>query len=78
MFPPEFVPGGSIASLVKRFGAFPEDVVRKYTREIVEGLSYLHANGVIHRSRPPPPWLVCVCVSVCECVCVCVCWLAGT
>lgn len=45
----EFVPGGSIQSMLKRFGAFPEPVVKNYTKQILEGLEYLHANHVVHR-----------------------------
>ena len=45
----EYVPGGSIASLVARFGCFSESVVRVYTRQILMGLEYLHSNGIIHR-----------------------------
>jgi serine/threonine protein kinase len=35
--------------LLSKFGPFPEDVIRKYTRQIMQGLSYLHNNNVIHR-----------------------------
>ena len=45
----EYVPGGSIASLVQRFGKFEEPVIRVYTRQILIGLSYLHAQRVVHR-----------------------------
>ncbi|CAM0911533.1 unnamed protein product [Alopecurus aequalis] len=45
----EFVPGGSIQSLLGRLGAFPEAVIRKYTKQILHGLEYLHSNGIIHR-----------------------------
>mgnify|MGYP003384813147 CR=1 FL=1 len=45
----EWVPGGSIAHLLKRFGAFRVGVVRTYTRQILEGLDYLHHNGIVHR-----------------------------
>ena len=45
----ECVPGGSIASLLKVFGVFHEKVAWLYTRQILQGLKYLHDNGVIHR-----------------------------
>lgn len=45
----EYVPGGSIASLLTRFGAFPEAVIRAYTAQLLRGLEYLHARGIMHR-----------------------------
>ena len=45
----EWVPGGSLAHLLKRFGAFNEHVVANYTRQILSGLHFLHTNGIIHR-----------------------------
>lgn len=45
----EFMPTGSIASILKEYGALPEALIRKYTRDIVIGLQYLHSQGVIHR-----------------------------
>ncbi|PUZ51470.1 hypothetical protein GQ55_6G189800 [Panicum hallii var. hallii] len=45
----EFVPGGSIQSLLGRLGSFPEAVIRKYTKQLLYGLEYLHRNGIIHR-----------------------------
>lgn len=45
----EFVPGGSIASLLGKFGSFPESVIRMYTKQLLVGLEYLHKNGIIHR-----------------------------
>lgn len=46
----QFVPGGSIASVLARFGALEEEVFCNYTRQILEGVEYLHDNDVIHRS----------------------------
>ena len=43
------MPGGSIASLLSEFGAFPENLVRVYTRQIVEGIAYLHYKRIVHR-----------------------------
>ncbi|XP_044890730.1 mitogen-activated protein kinase kinase kinase 19 isoform X6 [Felis catus] len=45
----EFVPGGSISSIISRFGPLPEMVFCKYTRQILQGVAYLHENCVVHR-----------------------------
>ncbi|KAI8476309.1 MAG: kinase-like domain-containing protein [Monoraphidium minutum] len=45
----EYVHGGSIASLLAKFGPFQEAVIRVYTRQILRGLEYLHARGIMHR-----------------------------
>ncbi|NWV14885.1 M3K19 kinase, partial [Ptilonorhynchus violaceus] len=45
----EFVPGGSISSVIHRFGPLPEVVLCKYTKQILQGVAYLHDNCVVHR-----------------------------
>ncbi|NXN17790.1 M3K19 kinase, partial [Indicator maculatus] len=45
----EFVPGGSISSIIHRFGPLPEIVLCKYTTQILQGVAYLHDNCVVHR-----------------------------
>lgn len=45
----EFVPGGSISSLLEKFGPFPESVVRTYTKQLLVGLEYLHNHAIMHR-----------------------------
>ncbi|XP_010007609.1 PREDICTED: mitogen-activated protein kinase kinase kinase 19 [Nestor notabilis] len=45
----EFVPGGSISSIIHRFGPLPEIVLCKYTKQILQGVAYLHDNRVVHR-----------------------------
>uniref|UniRef100_A0A8C0NYY8 Mitogen-activated protein kinase kinase kinase 19 n=1 Tax=Canis lupus familiaris TaxID=9615 RepID=A0A8C0NYY8_CANLF len=45
----EFVPGGSISSIINRFGPLLEMVFCKYTRQILQGVAYLHENCVVHR-----------------------------
>ncbi|XVF24381.1 hypothetical protein REPUB_Repub13aG0123300 [Reevesia pubescens] len=44
----ELVSGGSISSLLEKFGSFPESVVRIYTKQLLLGLEYLHKNGIVH------------------------------
>jgi len=44
-----YVPGGSIRSLLQRFGPLSEPIVRTYTRQILMGLEYLHAHSIVHR-----------------------------
>ena len=45
----EYVPGGSIYTLLSKFGPFSESVIKLYTKQILLGLEYLHSNGIIHR-----------------------------
>jgi mitogen-activated protein kinase kinase kinase len=45
----EYMSGGSIASLLKKHGAFAEQIVKNYVRQILTGLYYLHKHKVIHR-----------------------------
>ncbi|NWX25990.1 M3K19 kinase, partial [Notiomystis cincta] len=45
----EFVPGGSISSILNRFGPLPEVVLCKYTKQILQGVAYLHDSCVVHR-----------------------------
>lgn len=45
----EYVPGGSLRSLLDRFGKLEEAIVRLYSRQILLGLEYLHSKGIAHR-----------------------------
>lgn len=45
----EYVPGGSITTLLKNYGAFEESLVKLWVRQILMGLNYLHEKGIIHR-----------------------------
>eukprot|EP01063_Lacrimia_lanifica_P037268 TRINITY_DN7601_c0_g1_i1.p1 TRINITY_DN7601_c0_g1~~TRINITY_DN7601_c0_g1_i1.p1 ORF type:complete len:536 (+),score=159.12 TRINITY_DN7601_c0_g1_i1:145-1752(+) len=45
----EFVTGGSMASLVREYGPLTDVMTRKYSRQILEGLHYLHLNNIVHR-----------------------------
>jgi serine/threonine protein kinase len=45
----EYVAGGTISSLLNKYGKFNETLIRVYTQQILEGLEYLHYNKIIHR-----------------------------
>jgi mitogen-activated protein kinase kinase kinase len=45
----EYVPGGSVATLLSNYGAFEEPLVRNFVRQILQGLNYLHERDIIHR-----------------------------
>ncbi|KAF9091952.1 ATP binding [Mortierella sp. GBA35] len=45
----EYVPGGSIATLLANYGPFSEVLVRSFVKQILEGLDYLHECDIIHR-----------------------------
>lgn len=45
----EYISGGSIGSCLRKHGKFEEPVVRSLTRQTLEGLEYLHEQGILHR-----------------------------
>lgn len=45
----EYVPGGSIATMLKQYNTFQEPLVKNFVRQILTGLSYLHSQDIIHR-----------------------------
>ncbi|CAL1695248.1 unnamed protein product [Somion occarium] len=45
----EYVPGGSIASCLRKHGKFDEEVTKSFTGQILAGLEYLHSKGILHR-----------------------------
>jgi serine/threonine protein kinase len=54
----ELVSGRSIADLLIDLGPFHELVIKRFTKQILEGLKYCHKNGCLHRdivsARSPP------------------------
>ncbi|XP_057527057.1 MAP3K epsilon protein kinase 1-like isoform X2 [Amaranthus tricolor] len=46
----EYVENGSLANIIKpnNFGPFPEQLVAHYIAQVLQGLVYLHEQGVIH------------------------------
>ena len=45
----EYCENGSLHSIAKNFGRFPENLVALYMSQVLHGLLYLHEQGVIHR-----------------------------
>jgi mitogen-activated protein kinase kinase kinase len=45
----EYVPGGSVQTMLNSYGALREPLVRSFCRQIVTGLAYLHGRDIIHR-----------------------------
>lgn len=45
----EYVAGGSIASCLRLYGKFEEPLIRFLTLQVLQGLSYLHTKGILHR-----------------------------
>ncbi|TAQ90433.1 hypothetical protein B7494_g1231 [Chlorociboria aeruginascens] len=45
----EYVPGGSVQTMLNSYGALREPLIRSFVRQIVTGLAYLHDREIIHR-----------------------------
>jgi len=45
----EYIESGSLAQVVEKFGVFPESLVAMYMEQVLQGLAYLHHNGIAHR-----------------------------
>jgi hypothetical protein len=50
----EWVPSGSVQSVLQETKkGLREPIVRRYIRETLEGLAYLHSRGIVHRDLKP-------------------------
>jgi mitogen-activated protein kinase kinase kinase len=45
----EYVPGGSVATMLVNYGPLGESLIQNFVRQILQGLSYLHSQDIIHR-----------------------------
>lgn len=45
----EYVPGGSVVALLRNYGAFEEQLVQNFVRQILQGLFFLHSQAIVHR-----------------------------
>ena len=44
-----FVEGGSLHSIIKKFGSLKEGLMARYMIQCLIGLDYLHRRDVVHR-----------------------------
>jgi len=49
----QYCAGGSVAAAIKKWGALCEAVVRRYTLQILDGLTFLHSRQIAHRDIKP-------------------------
>eukprot|EP01060_Flectonema_neradi_P024504 TRINITY_DN3341_c0_g2_i1.p1 TRINITY_DN3341_c0_g2~~TRINITY_DN3341_c0_g2_i1.p1 ORF type:complete len:1629 (+),score=194.19 TRINITY_DN3341_c0_g2_i1:44-4930(+) len=45
----EYMPEGSLSSLINRTGCLPLETCKKYTVSILKGLEFMHQNSIVHR-----------------------------
>ena len=45
----EYMAGGSVREQILNYGALTEQLTKKYTKQILQGLAYLHEKLFVHR-----------------------------
>lgn len=45
----EYMPGGSVKDQIRAYGPLTETLTKRYTRQVLEGLHYLHSMSIVHR-----------------------------
>lgn len=54
----EFVSGGDLMDFVAAHGSVGEDAGREITRQVLEGVKYIHSKGISHRDLKPDNILI--------------------
>lgn len=45
----EYMAGGSLSNIMETFGGLlDEKVIKLYTKKVLQGLNYIHSNGIVH------------------------------
>jgi serine/threonine protein kinase len=45
----EYVPGGSLKFIIDKYGPLKENLIKKYLKQILDALEYLHSKKIVHR-----------------------------
>ena len=45
----DYMPNGSLQEKLEKYGAFPNDVTRFYSAELIMAIEYMQQQGVVHR-----------------------------
>jgi serine/threonine protein kinase len=45
----EYISGGSIKSILEKYGPLNENLIKIFSKQILDGLEYLHSKGIVHR-----------------------------
>ena len=48
----------SVQELINEYGNFDENMIQKYSRQLLNGLRYLHAQNIFHKNFTPKNILV--------------------
>lgn len=54
----EYCPGGDLLKLIEQDKSLPENIVKKFAVEIIDGLAYSHSKGVIICDLKPASILI--------------------
>lgn len=60
----EYIPGGSLSDTLKHNGSLSPREIKKVTKDVLQGLNYLHRRGLIHRDIKPSNVLVGDCYKI--------------
>jgi len=49
----QYVPGGAVSSVISQYKNLHEGIIRMYTWQLLQGLTFLHNNSIVHRDIKP-------------------------
>ena len=45
----EYIENGSLSGIIKKYSSFQEHLVAFFISQVLQGLKYLHSQGIVHR-----------------------------